>query len=132
MHSSSLAWQDKESKFTEVYRSFNTLLTTIEGLRLNQIVEKLNAVNQARKNYLILQGEERAKAQKTVEDNLKSLEKFLGEEFPKKYSVLPTQTIINDRFKPFQSAWQEVVQKTEYLENLMSQNTQAIEAMGKA
>ncbi|NSW77050.1 MAG: hypothetical protein HPY68_09840, partial [Candidatus Atribacteria bacterium] len=124
--------QEKDATFMDMYRSMNSLRSFLEDLRLDRWMEKLNTINQARKNYLLLAGEGRTTAQKTVESTLNALGKFLEGDFSKTYYAVTAQTIINDRFKPFQSAWQEVVQKTEYLENLMSQNTQAIEAMGKA
>lgn len=124
--------QDRDAKFMEMYRSMNSLRSFLEDLRLDRWMEKLNTINQARKNYLLLTGERRATAQKNVESNLSSLEKFFTGDFLKTYHAVTAQTIINDRFQPFKSAWKGVVQKTEYLERLMSQNAQAIEAMGKA
>jgi len=124
--------QERDAKFMEAYRSMNSLVSFLEGLRLDRWMEKLNTINQERKNYLLLQGEAQTTAQKSVENNLNSLAKFLEGDFLKTYHAVTAQTIINDRFKPFQAAWQGVVQKTKYLESLTSQNTQAIEEMGKS
>ncbi|MEN3186720.1 MAG: methyl-accepting chemotaxis protein, partial [Atribacterota bacterium] len=124
--------QDRDTKFMEMYRSMNSLRSFLESLRLDRWAEKLNTINQARKNYLLLTGEKRTTAQKNVESNLSALQKFLEGDFLKTYHAVTAQTIINDRFKPFQSFWKGVVQKTEYLARITSQNTQTMEAMGKA
>ncbi|MGQ9473749.1 MAG: methyl-accepting chemotaxis protein [Candidatus Caldatribacteriaceae bacterium] len=123
---------DRDAKFMEMYRAKSSLVSLLEGLRLDRWMGKLNAVNQERKNYLLATGEAQSKAQKTVEDNLQSLGKFLEGDFLKTYHAVTAQTIINDRFKPFQSAWQEVVSKTTYLERLVNRNAQTMAIMGQS
>ncbi len=124
--------QERDTKFMETFRAMNSILSTLEGLRLTRYIEKLNTINQGRKNYLLLQGEERAKAEKVTQDALNSFGKFLEGEFLKTYHAVTAQTIINDRFKPFEAAWQEVVEKTAYLDVLTSRKDQALLEMEKA
>ncbi len=121
--------KEREEKFVEAYRSFNALSAFLDKLRLGQMVERLNTLNQERKNYLLLWGERREEAQKRVEEHLEAFRKFIEEDFPKTYSVLTTQSLVNEHWKPFAEGWKETVVKTGELDELEKQSVGALQAM---
>ncbi|MCX7729739.1 MAG: hypothetical protein N2205_00795, partial [Candidatus Caldatribacterium sp.] len=121
--------KEREEKFTEVYRSFSSLSAALEKLRPSQMVERLSVMNGERKNFLLLSGEEQKKAQEKVEESIVAFRKFLEEDFPKTYSVLATQGLLNERWKPFEDGWRETVAKTERIAALLEENEEALAAM---
>ncbi|MBC7216689.1 MAG: HAMP domain-containing protein [Candidatus Caldatribacterium sp.] len=118
-----------DEEFMEFYRAYRSLQSTLNALRLDKWVDRLYNLNQDRKNYLLLSGEAKAKAQEAVDKNFEVLTKFFEGDFLNVYAAVAAQTIVNDRFKPLKSLWQEVVQLDKNLALLEGQISRAIEEM---
>ena len=90
-------------------------------------MDKLNTINQERKNYLLLSDPEaKETARQKVETNLEQMKKFMEEDFLKTYGSVIAETVINDRWKPFVELWNEVVIKDNYLKFAEEQTKKAI------
>ncbi|MGC8779084.1 MAG: CHASE3 domain-containing protein, partial [Candidatus Caldatribacteriaceae bacterium] len=116
MHASENVQIDRD--FMEFYRAYRSFQGTLDTLRLDKWVENIHALNQDRKNYLLLSGEAKEKARESVEKNFEVLARFFEEDFPKIYAAGVTQIIVKNGFEPLKTLWQEVVeldQKTRLL-----------------
>lgn len=118
-----------DEEFMEFYRAYSSLQSTLNALRLDKWVDRLYALNQDRKNYLLLSGEAKEKAREAVDKNFEVLTKFFEGDFLNVYAAVAVQTVVNDRFKPLKSLWQEVVQLDKNLALLEGQIQRAIEEM---
>jgi len=104
--------------FMEFYRAYRSFQGTLDNLRLDKWVENIHALNQDRKNYLLLSGNAREKARESVDKNFEILSRFFEEDFAKIYDPGVTQTIVKGSFEPFKTLWQEVVELDQNLQLL--------------
>ncbi|MCS7241358.1 MCP four helix bundle domain-containing protein, partial [Candidatus Caldatribacterium sp.] len=118
-----------DEEFMEFYRAYRSLQSTLNALRLDKWVDRLYALNQDRKNYLLLSGEAKEKAREAVDKNFEILTKFFEGDFLNIYAAVAAQTVVNDRFKPLKSLWAEVVQLDKNLSLLEEQIHRTIEEM---
>jgi methyl-accepting chemotaxis protein len=104
--------------FMEFYRAYRSLRGTLDNLRLDKWMENIHALNQDRKNYLLLSGNAKEKARESVDKNFEILSRFFEEDFPKIYDPGIAQTIVKSSFEPFKTLWQEVVELDQNLQLL--------------
>lgn len=119
--------EERDNLYMECYRSYSSLKRSIENLKMDKWMDKLNTINQERKNYLLLSDPEaKETARQKVETNLEQMKKFMEEDFLKTYGSVIAETVINDRWKPFVELWNEVVIKDNYLKFAEEQTKKAI------
>ncbi|MEN3186226.1 MAG: methyl-accepting chemotaxis protein [Atribacterota bacterium] len=113
--------------FMEFYRAYRSFKGVLSTLRLEQWTENIHFLNQERKNYLLLSGEEKIKAKASVEKNFEILSRFFEEDFAKIYNPDTTQTIVSNGFTPLKTLWQEVTELDQSLLRLDEEITHILE-----
>lgn len=119
--------EERDNLYMECRRSYSSLLRTLEDLRMDEWLDKLNIINQERKNYLLLSDPEaKESSRKTVETNMQQMKKFMEEDFLKTYGSVTAEAVINDRWRPFVRLWNEIVRLDTQLAVTDSQTKKAI------
>ncbi|NSW76537.1 MAG: methyl-accepting chemotaxis protein [Candidatus Atribacteria bacterium] len=113
--------------FMEFYRAYRSFKGVLDTLRLEQWMENIHALNQDRKNYLLLAGEAKEKAKESVGKNFEILSRFFEEDFAKIYDPDTTQAIVSGSFTPLKTLWQEVVELDQNLFNLNEEINRILE-----
>ncbi|HXL02541.1 MAG TPA: methyl-accepting chemotaxis protein, partial [Candidatus Atribacteria bacterium] len=124
--------EERDNLYMECHRSYSSLLRTLEDLRMDDWLDKLNIINQERKNYLLLSNSEaKESSRKKVETNMQQMKKFMEEDFLKIYGSVTAEAVINDRWRPFVELWNKVTAADDYLKFADEQTKKAITEASK-
>ncbi|MDK2896729.1 MAG: methyl-accepting chemotaxis protein [Candidatus Atribacteria bacterium] len=125
--------EERDNLYMEYYRVYSSLQRALEGLRMDDWLDKLNTINQERKNYLLLSDPEaKEAARQKVDSNIQLMGKFMQEDFLNTYGSVTAEAVINDRWQPFVGLWDEVIGLDTMLGLLDQQTKKAIADVGEA